>query len=295
MEGAFGRCHPAVNFLYFGAVLAFGMWFLHPVCLLISCGTALCWSILLKGRRAVRFALCGMLPLMGVTAVLSPLFSHEGATILWYFPDGNPLTLESIAYGCAAAAMLAGVILWFSCYNEVMTSDKFLYLFGRVIPALSLIFSMALRFVPRFQAQFRVVQNGQKCLGKLEGEGTFSRLRGAVRVLSIMVTWALENAIDTADSMKSRGYGLPGRTAFSRYRFGSRDALTLGALGAEILFLLAAALRGAFDFVYFPLMAAGGSGKLTCAAFLVYFLLCATPLILEGREAQLWNSIEWKS
>ncbi len=72
-----------------------------------------------------------------------------------------------------------------------------------MIPALSLIFSMALRFVPRFQAQFRVVQNGQKCLGKLEGEGIFSRIRGAVRVLSIMVTWALENAIDTADSMKS--------------------------------------------------------------------------------------------
>jgi energy-coupling factor transport system permease protein len=46
--------------------------------------------------------------------------------------------------------MLAAVISWFSCYNAVMTSDKFVYLFGRVIPALSLILSMTLRFVPKF-------------------------------------------------------------------------------------------------------------------------------------------------
>ncbi len=40
-------------------------------------------------------------------------FNHEGATILAYLPSGNPLTLESIAYGFAAAAMLAAVVLWF--------------------------------------------------------------------------------------------------------------------------------------------------------------------------------------
>lgn len=45
----------------------------------------------------------------------------------------QPLTLESIAYGCAAAVMLVAVLFWFSCYNEVMTSDKFMYLFGRII------------------------------------------------------------------------------------------------------------------------------------------------------------------
>ncbi len=52
------------------------------------------------------------------------------------------------------------VIQWFSCYNKVMTSDKFIYLFGRLIPALSLILSMALRFVPGLTGQLKVIRNG---------------------------------------------------------------------------------------------------------------------------------------
>jgi energy-coupling factor transport system permease protein len=31
--------------------------------------------------------------------------------------------------------MLISVITWFNCYSAVMTSDKFVYLFGRIIPA----------------------------------------------------------------------------------------------------------------------------------------------------------------
>lgn len=49
------------------------------------------------------------------------------------------------------------------------------------------------------------------------------RAKHGIKIMSILVTWALENAIDTADSMKDRGYGLPGRTAFSIYRFDRRD------------------------------------------------------------------------
>ena len=118
------------------------------------------------------------------------------------------------------------MILWFSCYNQIMTSDKFIYLFGRIIPAMSLMLSMALRFVPHFMAQLKVIRNGQKCVGMDVSNGKwFKKIRYALNMVSILVTWALENAIETADSMKSRGYGLRGRTAFSIYRFNRRDKL----------------------------------------------------------------------
>ena len=77
--------------------------------------------------------------------------------MLFYLKDGNPVTLESIVYGLASGLMLAGVISWFSVFHEVMTSDKFMYLFGKVIPAFSLLLSMTLRFVPRFTEQIRRV------------------------------------------------------------------------------------------------------------------------------------------
>ncbi len=134
-------------------------------------------------------------------------------------------------YGVAAAVMLASVVLWFSSYNEVMTSDKFVYLFGRVIPALSLVLSMALRFIPKFKAQMQTVSEAQACIGRDTKNGSvFQRVGNAVKIFSIMVTWSLENAIETADSMRSRGYGLPGRTAFSIYRFDDRDKAALAWL-----------------------------------------------------------------
>ncbi|MGN1008761.1 MAG: energy-coupling factor transporter transmembrane component T, partial [Butyricicoccus sp.] len=249
----FSSYHPTINFLYFGLVLLFSMFFMHPVCLIISLTGALTYNIYLNGRKAVRFSLLYMLPMMLMAALVNPAFNHEGATILTYLPSGNPLTLESILYGLAAAAMMAAVILWFSCYNAVMTSDKFVYLFGRIIPALSLVLSMTLRFVPKFKAQLHVVSEAQRCVGRDVSNGSlFQRIRNAVMIISIILTWAMENAIETADSMKSRGYGLPGRTAFSIYRFDDRDRNALCWLVFCGIYLVCGALAGGLYWRYFP-------------------------------------------
>ena len=45
-----------------------------------------------------------------LAALVNPAFVHQGATILTYFPSGNPLTLESILYGCASGVLLAAVV-----------------------------------------------------------------------------------------------------------------------------------------------------------------------------------------
>ena len=294
MKDSFSSYHPLVNFLFFAEVLGFSMFLLHPLCLGISLACAVGYDIYLNGRKAVGFCIKGILPMMVITALLNPLFSHEGRTILTYLPSGNPLTLESILYGLAAAGMLAAVVLWFACFNAVITSDKFVYLFGRVIPALSLVLSMALRFVPRFMAQLKVVTRAQKCIGKDPSQGSlFHRIRCAGSILSVMLTWALENGIDTADSMKSRGYGLPGRTAFSVYRFDNRDRQALICL----LVLGAAVLAGAaFDGLtwrYFPTVK-WSTTPLSFGVLAAYTALCALPLILNWKEDRKWNALRSK-
>ena len=294
MKDSFSSYHPLVNFLFFAEVLGFSMFLLHPLCLGISLVCAVEYDIYLNGRKAVGFCLKGILPMMVITALLNPLFSHEGRTILTYLPSGNPLTLESILYGLAAAGMLAAVVLWFACFNAVITSDKFVYLFGRIIPALSLVLSMALRFVPRFMAQLKVVTRAQKCIGKDPSQGSLiHRIRCAGSILSVMLTWALENGIDTADSMKSRGYGLPGRTAFSVYRFDKRDRQALICL----LVLGAAVLAGAaFDGLtwrYFPTIK-WSTTPLSFGVLAAYTALCALPLILNWKEDRKWNALRSK-
>lgn len=266
------------------------MFLWHPVSLAVSLVCAAAYNIYLKGRKGARFQLRFLLPMMVLAAVVNPAFNHAGATILAYLPSGNPLTLESIAYGVAAAAMLAAVVLWFSCYTEVITSDKFVYLFGRIIPALSLILSMTLRFVPKFKAQLRTVSEAQRCIGRDVSNGAvLQRVRNAVTILSIMLTWSLENAIETADSMKSRGYGLPGRTAFSIYRFDERDKAALFWLCACGFFLVCGWAVGGLTWRYFPTMTGTLTGVFPIAFQLAYLALCLTPLLVNVQADRNWR------
>lgn len=150
MRDGFAGCHPAVNALFFALVLAGTMILDHP---LLSGHLPVRGGGLppISGRAAADGRPLGyVLPVMVLAAAVNPAFSHAGATILTYLPSGNPLTLESLAYGLGAGAMLGGVMLWFACCTKVMTADKLVYLFGRAAPALSLVLSMTLRFVPRF-------------------------------------------------------------------------------------------------------------------------------------------------
>ena len=291
----FSSCHPLVNFLYFALVLVFTMFFVHPVSLVVSLAAAIAYSIQLSGKKAVRFSLAYMLPMTLMAAVINPAFNHEGATILTYLPTGNPLTLESIVYGVAAAAMLAAVVSWFNCYTAVMTSDKFIYLFGRVIPALSLVLSMTLRFVPKFKAQLHVVSEAQRCVGRdVSNGGTLQRVKNAITILSIMVTWSLENAIETADSMKSRGYGLPGRTAFSIYRFDDRDRALLLWLSFCGFYILCGWAAGGLGWRYYPTITGTDFGPFQISFHLVYLALCVTPVVLNKLEDRKWNHLRAK-
>lgn len=289
---AFSGYHPVINFLYFGLVLIFSMCLRHPVCLLISLLCALMYSAQLRGARVAVKSLGYLLPVMAMTALINAAFNHAGMTILTYLPSGNPLTLESILYGVAAAMLLASVIVWFGCYHEIMTSDKFVYLFGRIIPALSLVLSMTLRFVPKFQAQIHTVSEAQRCVGRDASSGsTLQRTRNAITILSIMLTWCLENAIETADSMRSRGYGLPGRTAFSIYRFDSRDRIALIWLSFCGFYIAAGWMAGGLEWKYFPNIAGAAATPMTMSFPFVYLLLCLTPVWLDMQEERRWKQL----
>ena len=287
--------HPLVNFLYFALVIGFSMMLNHPLAQAISIFSACAYAVQTQGRQAVAFCLKWCLPVMLMTAFVNPAFSHEGITILLYFPTGNPLTLESILYGLSSGVMIATVMLWFLNFNRVITSDKFIYLFGRIIPAMSLVLSMTLRFVPKFKAQMDLTVDAQKSIGRDVSEGSlWYRTKIAVTVLSIMVTWALENAIETADSMKSRGYGLPGRTAFSIYRLDERDKMALLYIGFCGFCLLSGSMVSAFGFRYFPSIRYVELNAVTLWFQFVYFILCIMPAALNWAEEYKWKAIHSK-
>ena len=285
----FAKYHPLINFIYFTAVIVFSMIFVHPICLVTSLLCSAIYSIILNGKKALKFIVM-LLPLMLISALINPAFNHEGVTVIAYLPSGNPLTLESILYGIVAARLVATVICWFSCFNKIMTSDKFIYLFGRIIPSLSLILSMTFRFVPKFKEQVQEVSNAQKSMGRDTSEGSvFVRVKNSIRILSAVITWSLENAIDTSDSMKSRGYGLTGRTAYSNYVFDKRDVTALIYLAVTIIYFLIGALLGKIHYRYFPSMRGTDMSFYSTSIFISYIMICIMPIIIE-----IWEELKWR-
>ncbi len=291
----FKTYHPIVNFTYFVFVIGFSCFFMHPIALCISLVSGFTYSVMLKGKKQVKNSLIYMLPMILMMALINPAFNHEGVTILQYLPSGNPLTLESIIYGLCAAIMIVSVICHFSCYNEIMTSDKFIYLFGKMIPAMSLIISMTLRFVPKFSSQLKVVANAQRCMGRDVSNGSIiKRAKNGLNILSIMTTWSLENAIETADSMKTRGYGIPGRTAFSIFTFDKRDKKALICILLLGIYTLVGNLMGGMYFDFFPSLKMADVSVFGISVFVAYLLLCIYPIILELWEVRKWKALRSK-
>ena len=290
MRDSFSEYHPFINLIYFAFTISFSLVLTHPLAQGISLVCAVIYAVSINGKKSVIFLLKYCLPMVLLTAFINPAFNHEGATTLLYFPNGNPLTLESILYGFSAGVMIITTLMWFSSFNSVMTTDKFIYLFGKVIPALSLVLSMSLRFVPKFKSQMQTVTEAQRSIGRDVSNGSlFERTKTAIHIFSIMITWSLENAIETADSMKSRGYGLKGRTAFSIYRFDERDKYTLAWLSFCGLFLVAGTILNAFGFRYFPDIRYAAFDMTTIPFYCVYSALCITPVILNFKEEKKWK------
>ena len=289
---AFSGFHPVVNFIFFVAALGLTMFIQQPVYLLISMISGCAYLLYLQGKKGFLRQVGYLVPILVMMAVMNPMFNHEGVTILWYLPNDNPITLEAICFGLASAVMMGASIVWFNCCNTVFTSDKIIYLFGRVIPALSLMISMTLRFVPRFKNFLQSVMRTQQAMHK--PENTKEKLQQALSAFSATVSWAMEQSIVSADSMKSRGYGGLGRTAFSIYIFEKRDGIAVALLALLCTGAALPHILGLMGWTYYPSLSGTLLGPVQIMAYLCYGGMCNLPLMINLMEDRKWNALRSK-
>ena len=284
----FSRCHPAVNFAFFVAVIGFGVVIQHPAYALAALVGAGLYYLLLHGKSGLRFlrAMAGMLVLI---AVLNPLINDQGEHILFSL-WGRPYTLEAMAYGGALGLIFSVTMIWFGCYSQVLTSDKFTALFGNVIPALSLLLVMVLRLIPAFTRKSRQILTARGAIGKgVDNAATGKEtLKSSVGVLSALTDWALEGSIITADSMRARGYGCGKRTNFHIYKLTKQDVLLLAAILMLSLCVLGfgGTEAGFTPYFYCDYLTLG---------FPAYCLLLLIPSILYLREAIAWTRLKFET
>ena len=273
--------HPAINLIYFTAVIAGTFLLRQPVFLAISFFSAFAYSIKRNGWRSLVFNLC-LLPLVVLFAMFYSSYNHFGFTVLSVNFIGNRMTLESVLYGLTLGLMVAVFVMWMSSVYSVFTTDKVVYLFGKVSPKASLFLSIVLRMGPRVKVQAKKIATARKAIGRGISQGNlFRRFLNAVKILSMLITWLLESMATISDSMRCRGYGLRGRTAFSIYRFDNRDRSFVISIFTCLTVLMMGILLNQTVIYFDPRILMNPITPMSYCFYAGYLCLCLLPIALE--------------
>ena len=97
-------------------------------------------------------------------------------------------------------------------WNELFGAEKIMYLIGRFFPAVSLVITMTLRYLPLLERRMDQIRAGERGMGS--GSSVLRRL-------SVLLSWSLEDSIETSTAMETRGYGIAGDLRFICFTFGS--------------------------------------------------------------------------
>lgn len=293
--------HPVICLLYYVIVLTTTMFTTNPIVRGISLFGALVACLLTIDRnrlvKNIRLAIGVCL----VSAISNFLLVHSGKTELFNWSVelfgkafNYSFTWEALFYGFSFGIMMAAVLLWFQTINEVLSSDKIVFLFGRWAPKIALVISMVMRFIPLFQKQLLTIQSAQKGLGVTVTDNKKQQMLHGKDTFNSLLSWALENAIDTSDSMNARGFGLKNRTNFTIYQFRRRDiwflSLVIGLMMATLYFIN----NQTFSFYYYPRLRQMVEPIEGAIGYLTISLLMLVPLLVELKERVKWHYLKSK-
>lgn len=289
-KAEFAEYHPIVNLIFFVFAIGVTMFSTNPYFLVATVVLSWTYSIMLHGKKIIKTNLLIALPIVVMMSIINALFTHNGATTLFYL-GGNRITLEAFLFGLASAVMLSAVIVWFGCFNVIMSSDKFIYIFGKAAPVIGLTLSMIFRFIPLLKNRYKEISLGQRCMGRHTEKGFIAKARQLVKEVSILISWSLESSIETADSMEARGYGLPGRTSFHLFKFTGKDWAALGAITAAGGLAAAGAFLGKTSVYYYPKIKLPEMDPLMAVCLAGFVVLMILPLIIDILGERKWQQL----
>lgn len=313
MSSGFKGYHPLVNVLFFISIIAFGMLLRHPVYLVISFISSTAYYLKLSGKDGRKTVFRFLLPMFLFVVIINSFFNHYGVTTLFILPSGNNFTFEALVMGIVSGITVVSVIQWFFCCNEVVTEDKFMHIFGRILPKGALVVSMILRFVPLYRRRYKEISQARKCMG-LNGTDSFiCKMKSTFKNIGILVSWSFENAIETADSMKARGYGLKGRTYYSRFQWHTGDTLALILLVLFDALIIFGLVSNSAYCIYNPYVIINQPSEigttyiinelnltinpfsfLSIVSLIAFTLLCFLPLTIDLKEDIKWHRLQSK-
>ena len=237
-----------------GAAAAFCMAFAvvpmiyqHPPTLLAA-GAGVMVAATLAGVSAQvrRAALIG-LPIAIVIALVNPLVSQNGDTVILRLGEllGHrfDVTLEAVLFGLVAGLRVIVLIAAFGLFNAVVDPDELLRAVRRVSYRSALTASLATRLVPVLVRDATRMNEAARCRAKPAPRSAVARAALAS---------ALDRAIDVAAALELRGYGTAKRPARVRRPWSRHDLRVATAAGLIVALVVVMRAAGIGEFEPYP-------------------------------------------
>lgn len=289
MGTRFARFHPLVSFLFYAGAVMLLILMLHPVFQVIS-------LFLIIGINIIHDRLAGLTKwkyLLLVTfvllVVLNPLFNERGRHLL-FMAGEHRITLEAVLYGGMNAFSIIGIIAVFISYNVIMTPNKVLFLFAKFLPQFAVLLMLTLRFIPLMSRRMEEISLVQKSKGIMVTKGNWrTRVKTAFSYVQALLTYSLEEAIQTADSMKARGYGKGPRTSYEFFRIRGKDTIAIVILMVLLSIIIYGRSLGYGVLTIYPMMEDWRLATWDTAVLICYILYLSFPIYVEAGEAFRWH------
>ena len=243
----FKNFHPLTNLIYF--ILGFAAVFLagNIIFYVSALAVLVIFNITLDKAHRLKKNLVFFIVIAFAMLILNPLFDQRGIIILFYM-FGNPVTLESVAAGLERALSLLCVLVLFCSFNIVINQDKFLYLFSKFARQTAFVIMLAIRFVPALRRRVSEISQVSRTA---RTKSIIKKTENGMNIILTLISWSLEDAVITAQSMRARGYGLKDkRTLYFKYKFKPRDFIFI--FFNIILFAASALSNNIIFFIFIP-------------------------------------------
>ena len=277
----FKNLHPITLICYFLSILTISMFSFNPVFVISGLFGAILYLLMINSKASTK-TFAGYLFLFIIIAITNPLFSHNGATPLFFINDSR-ITLEALLYGVFLSTMIIEVMLWFRCFNLTFDNEKLMYFFGKTFPKLGLIISMALHYIPNLISEYKSILSVQKTFGGKKGTGIY------IKSFSAVITQSLENSIEKSNSMSARGYGKAKRTYYSNFKFTKYDLLYVVITVVLFIMSVTSIILNTAYFNFYPTIEMNNITLLSALSYISFLLLSLLPFVFQVKEEIKWK------
>lgn len=254
----FATLHPLSACVYVAALGLLAVVWTHPLFLTVLLLAV--WMLIrqLDGTALWAGYLRFCLPFIVLLILVNPLFAGSGVTVIWSglaLPGLGTytLSLEGLLFVLTMGLRLLVVLGAFLVFSLAVNPDRLLGLMRRPAPKAVTMLLLTTRLYPALADDYRNIKQALAARGARFGGGNrFGRWKAHLLVLRAVLVSALERALEIAEAMHARHYGLGYRTAYRSEIWRPRDGIVVTAAVLLAVIGLATAALGVAEYAFYP-------------------------------------------